>query len=438
MVLKYPQRCISTGGFGGNYRENKHPLTKIRRLHLIVVDLDKTRSVSARVYQDFKECQIPADLAGCLNTLPVPIPKWDCPFRVRFVFAYGVDNSDRPSYLLWPHRGNGGHFWLVDPWSGNFFDPAAARFIAPIGLEHFFDAFALNHMRPLRVDAAAALRLPVDDVSDTLVVKQDRAKMFDLTPVWAPVEPPAKRAKTAEVRLSSTGDVSMTPKKEENEQGSSDEEDSDSSGSNSDVSSEDDTSDVSDLDKFEEAYTDFSALTAGVDPLTLERDGSGHTNDLLEGYCMEVSVTNSSPELQLHFVKKFAKDLVILFALHMAEKISSLLRHVLDHPSKVLYDPETEPLFLPLFWFYPIYRELLNTASRHRPSKYMELRRAASGLVKVICRTVDSRPGGKGKKPGRPRKKDGALVGFSDWFGSMSMMNILYVWFPASWGPSVV
>ena len=56
----------------------------------------------------------------------------------------------------------------------------------------------------------------------------------------------------------------------------------------------------------------------------------------------------------------------------------------------------------------------------------------------MICRTVESRPGGKGKKPGRPRKKDGALVGFSDWFGSMSMMNILYVWFPASWGPSVV
>ena len=64
---------------------------------------------------------------------------------------------------------------------------------------------------------------------------------------------------------------------------------------------------------------------------------------------MEVCVTNSSPELQLHFVRKFAKDLVVLFALHLAETISSLFRHVLDHPSKVLYDPETEPLFLPLF-----------------------------------------------------------------------------------------
>ena len=46
--------------------------------------------------------------------------------------------------------------------------------------------------------------------SNSLVVKQDRAKRFELTPVWAPVEPPAKRAKTAEVRLSSASDVPMS------------------------------------------------------------------------------------------------------------------------------------------------------------------------------------------------------------------------------------
>ena len=89
------------------------------------------------------------------------------------------------------------------------------------------------------------------------------------------------------------------------------------------------------------------------------------------------------------------------------------------------------------FWFYPIYREMLNSASRHRPSKSMELRRAASGLVKVICRTEESRPGGRGRKPGKPKKK-GLLASFEEWFGSINMMNILYVWFPASWGPSVV
>ena len=46
----------------------------------------------------------------------------------------------------------------------------------------------------------------------------------------------------------------------------------DSSGSNSDVSSQDDSSDVSDLEKFDEAYTDFSALTDGVDP---QNSGTG-------------------------------------------------------------------------------------------------------------------------------------------------------------------
>ena len=65
------------------------------------------------------------------------------------------------------------------------------------------------------------------------------------------------------------------------------------------------------------------------------------------------------------------------------KKFPLCFRQVLDHPSKVLYEPETESLFLPLFWFYPIYRELLNTSSRHRPSKYTELRRAASGLLQA-------------------------------------------------------
>ena len=60
----------------------------------MVVDLGRSRSVSAHVYQDFMNCHIPADLVGCLNTLPVPISRKDCPFKARFVFAHGVDNSD--------------------------------------------------------------------------------------------------------------------------------------------------------------------------------------------------------------------------------------------------------------------------------------------------------------------------------------------------------
>ena len=263
-------------------------------------------------------------------------------------------------------------------------------------------------------------------------------------------------------------------------QESSTESNSDSSASNSDFSSEDGSSDVSDLDKFEEAYEEFGKLTEGVDALALDRNLAGNKSDdvpglslagglatlhtlanvpktwplarltiplsgfskqlerLLEGYCMEIYATNAQPDEQLMSIKLFAKDLVLLLAFHLAERIASLLRQVLDHSTKVLYDPENEVLFLPQFWLLPIYRELLNTASRIRPSPDSELRRAASGLVKVLCKPSDSAAGGKGTHKGKPLKQGGALARFNDWFGSMSLMNTLYVWFPASWGPSVV
>ena len=172
------------------------------------------------------------------------------------------------------------------------------------------------------------------------------------------------------------------------EQESSIESNSDSSDSNSDFSSEDGSSDVSDLDKFEEAYEEFGRLTEGVDVLALDRNLAGNKSDdvpglslagsldtlhtlanvpktwplarltiplsgfskqlerLLEGYCMEIYATNAQPDAQLMSIKLFAKDLVLVLAFHLAERIASLLRQVLDHSTKVLYDPENEVLFL--------------------------------------------------------------------------------------------
>ena len=120
------------------------------------------------------------------------------------------------------------------------------------------------------------------------------------------------------------------------------------------------------LEKFDEAYTDFGAFTQNVDPRTLERDGSTNQNEevpgidlpggmkalqslanvpkswplarltiplsaaskhlerLLEGCCNEIYVRNTNPDLQLHFVRKFAKDLVVVLAFHLAETIAAL------------------------------------------------------------------------------------------------------------------
>ena len=75
-----------------------------------------------------------------------------------------------------------------------------------------------------------------------------------------PEEPPAKRAKKTIGSAASTQDASMVGDVAKSEKESSEEVDSDGSGSNADFSSEDGSSDVSDLDKFEEAYMEFSKL----------------------------------------------------------------------------------------------------------------------------------------------------------------------------------
>ena len=166
----------------------------------------------------------------------------------------------------------------------------------------------------------------------------------------------------------------MPPTKDDNEKGSSDKEDSDSSGSNSDVSSQDDSSDViwknstkriltSVLSRKEWTHKRWNGSSGnpndevpGVDlpggmktlhslanvpkswplaRLTIPLSAaSKHLERPLEGCCNEIFVRKTNPDLQLHFVRKFAKDLVVVLAFHLAETISALFRHVLDHPSK--------------------------------------------------------------------------------------------------------
>ena len=56
--------------------------------------------------------------------------------------------------------------------------------------------------------------------------------------------------------------------------------------------------------------------------LTMPLSGfSKHLERLLEGYCMEVYATNVYPDEQLGSIKAFAKDLVLLLAFHLAERM---------------------------------------------------------------------------------------------------------------------
>ena len=51
---------------------------------------------------------------------------------------------------------------------------------------------------------------------------------------------------------------------------------------------------------------------------------------------------------------------------------------------------------------------------------------------------MPQQPGGKGSKGSKNLQQGKSLASFKAWFGSLSWMNTLYIWFPASWAPSVV
>ena len=115
--------------------------------------------------------------------------------------------------------------------------------------------------------------------------------------------------------------------------------------------------------------------------------------------------------------------------------IAWLMRSILDHTSKILFDNDIQPLLTPSFWILPLYRELLNSARRIRPSAASERARGCTGLVKLMCKENKEQRGKRKFHAGTPHPNDRG--GFTQWFGSCSLISTLYVWFSASWAPMV-
>ena len=170
--------------------------------------------------------------------------------------------------------------------------------------------------------------------------------------------------------------------------------------------------------------------------LTIRLGGlSKQIDRLLEGYCFQILATNRDPDAHNGKVIQTATHLTWILAEYLADTIAWLMRSILDHASKILFDNDTEPLLTPGFWILPLYRELLNSARRNRPSAASERARGCTGLVKLICKENKEQRGKRKFHEGEPHPNDRG--GFTQWFGSCSLINTLYVWFPASWAPMV-
>ena len=108
----------------------------VRRLHLIVVDLKRRSRLATRVSKQLLTVEVVGCSDQCWNTLPIPCKHDLLTYHMRYVFAYAMDGSDVPCYILWPFRTKDNSFWCIDAWKGDWVQLDRCGFLAPVGIEY--------------------------------------------------------------------------------------------------------------------------------------------------------------------------------------------------------------------------------------------------------------------------------------------------------------
>ena len=107
---------------------------RVRRLHLIVVDLHRRRRMADRVLRLLVDLQVDRCAEECLHTLPIPWKRNQEAYQLRYVFGYAMEGSDLPCYILWPTRTAEQSFWCIDAWKGDWVRLDKCAYMAPLGI----------------------------------------------------------------------------------------------------------------------------------------------------------------------------------------------------------------------------------------------------------------------------------------------------------------
>ena len=94
-------------------------------------------------------------------------------------------------------------------------------------------------------------------------------------------------------------------------------------------------------------------------------------------------------------------------AVYLAKEVAAILRAVLTHENKKLYNDSTVHLLCSNYWIQPIYQELLHSSSRRNATRECERKRPSSGLARVTAYA----------KPPKLRRLSASGTSFRDWIG---------------------
>ena len=108
-----------------------------------------------------------------------------------------------------------------------------------------------------------------------------------------------------------------------------------------------------------------------------------HLDRVLAGCCWEVYATRTNFKDSVSSLRQVSKSLTMLLAVYLAKEVAAILRAILTHPTKKLYDDKTAHLLCSNYWVQPIFQELLHSSSRYNATRTGERNRPSSGLARI-------------------------------------------------------
>ena len=146
---------------------------KVRRLHLIVVDLWRPwRYNTARAREITDQLWHISHGNDTHRVSPFRPAGPEPPLRCRrFAYGYALDGSECPSYLVWPQR-DGQSYVLLDTSTTDTL-PLNHEFFRPLGMEHVYDSFALESQISVRREALHLFGLREDELLLDLHITRD-------------------------------------------------------------------------------------------------------------------------------------------------------------------------------------------------------------------------------------------------------------------------
>ena len=123
-----------------------------------------------------------------------------------------------------------------------------------------------------------------------------------------------------------------------------------------------------------------------------------HLDRVLAGCCWEVQAPRTTPSESLPSLHQVAKCLTMKLAVHLAKEVAAILRAVLTHETKKLYNDSTVHLLCSNYWIQPIYQELLRSSSRYNATREGE-RNDPAVAWHVLQRTLNHPSRGSHRLP---------------------------------------